>query len=502
MLENEKNEVEKNETEQIENREEAVEQENEIPIPEIQIPEEEISEDPIPETPVQDIPVQETPMTKRQKKHMHAFVKALCCGIIFGVVAGGIIMGSTVISKKVITPTVSIETNASKLAQTDASGAGSSTSAGNEYTVSQIAAQCKSSVVAITNQSVSEVRSMFGVMQQQNESSGSGVIIGKNDTELLIVTNNHVVEGSQSLTVCFNDSKDAVFNAQIKGTDSENDLAVIAIKLSDINEDTLSSISVATVGDSTKLEVGDGVVAIGNALGFGQSVTSGIVSALDREVTIDNTTATLLQTDAAINPGNSGGALFNMKGELIGINTAKYASETIEGMGFAIPMAKAEAVIDELKTQETREKLDKDYGYLNIAGGDVDETAVEMYGIPSGVYVSEVYDGGAAAKAGIKQGDIITAIGGKKVSGIQELKSQLQYFKAGEKVEVVIQRNSDGGYKEKTLEVTLDNASDHQTTQDSQSQGSQRGEADQDTWGSDGYQTIPYSEDPNGSLFQ
>ena len=343
---------------------------------------------------------------------------------------------------------------------------------------------------------------MFGVMQQQNESSGSGVIIGKNDTELLIVTNNHVVEGSQSLTVCFNDSKDAVFNAQIKGTDSENDLAVIAIKLSDINEDTLSSISVATVGDSTKLEVGDGVVAIGNALGFGQSVTSGIVSALDREVTIDNTTATLLQTDAAINPGNSGGALFNMKGELIGINTAKYASETIEGMGFAIPMAKAEAVIDELKTQETREKLDKDYGYLNIAGGDVDETAVEMYGIPSGVYVSEVYDGGAAAKAGIKQGDIITAIGGKKVSGIQELKSQLQYFKAGEKVEVVIQRNSDGGYKEKTLEVTLDNASDHQTTQDSQSQGSQRGEADQDTWGSDGYQTIPYSEDPNGSLFQ
>ena len=201
-------------------------------------------------------------------------------------------------------------------------------------------------------------------MQQQSTGSGSGVIIGKNDTELLIATNNHVVSGAESLTVCFNDDKDAVFDAKIKGTDPNNDLAVIAIQLSDISEDVLNSISIATLGDSTQMEVGDQVVAIGNALGFGQSVTTGIISAVDREVTIDDTTATLLQTDAAINPGNSGGALFNMKGEVIGINSAKYASDEVEGMGFAIPMSKAQSIIENLMNQETRDKLTSNYGFL------------------------------------------------------------------------------------------------------------------------------------------
>ena len=220
---------------------------------------------------------------------------------------------------------------------------------------------------------------MFGTMQQQSTGSGSGVIIGKNDTELLIATNNHVVSGAESLTVCFNDDKDAVFDAKIKGTDADNDLAVIAIKLSDISEDVLNSISVATLGDSTQMEVGDQVVAIGNALGFGQSVTSGVISALDREVTIDDTTATLMQTDAAINPGNSGGALFNMKGEVIGINSAKYASDQVEGMGFAIPMAKAQGIIENLM-----DKVDNlilcggmTYTFAKAQGGKIGNSIVE-----------------------------------------------------------------------------------------------------------------------------
>lgn len=259
---------------------------------------------------------------------------------------------------------------------------------------------------------------MFGTMQQQSTGSGSGVIIGKNDTELLIATNNHVVSGAESLTVCFNDDKDAVFDAKIKGTDPNNDLAVIAIQLSDISEDVLNSISIATLGDSTQMEVGDQVVAIGNALGFGQSVTTGIISAVDREVTIDDTTATLLQTDAAINPGNSGGALFNMKGEVIGINSAKYASDEVEGMGFAIPMSKAQSIIENLMNQETRDKLTSNYGFLNITGQDVSSEEAEKYNVPEGVYVSRTTDGGAAANAGIQRGDIITKLGNTTITTI------------------------------------------------------------------------------------
>ena len=329
---------------------------------------------------------------------------------------------------------------------------------------------------------------MFGTMQQQSTGSGSGVIIGKNDTELLIATNNHVVSGAESLTVCFNDDKDAVFDAKIKGTDADNDLAVIAIKLSDISEDVLNSISVATLGDSTQMEVGDQVVAIGNALGFGQSVTSGVISALDREVTIDDTTATLMQTDAAINPGNSGGALFNMKGEVIGINSAKYASDQVEGMGFAIPMAKAQGIIENLMNQETRDKLTSDYGFLNITGQDVSSDVAEMYGIPEGVYVSGTTDGGAAANAGIQKGDIITKLGNTTITSISQLKEELQYYKAGETVEITLQRNSDNkGYQEQTVKVTLDNASEQSnTTSQRDSSQSQSGTQTVPGYGSDG----------------
>lgn len=442
---------------------------------------------------------QETPKQKRKhKRSMNLYAKVICCAILFGAISGGMVLGSFMIGKNAVktTPTANLETNAAKLSTSSGSKSGSSSSSGDTYTVAQIAEQCKSSVVAITNQSVQEVQTMFGTMQQQSTGSGSGVIIGKNDTELLIATNNHVVSGAESLTVCFNDDKDAVFDAKIKGTDADNDLAVIAIKLSDISEDVLNSISVATLGDSTQMEVGDQVVAIGNALGFGQSVTSGVISALDREVTIDDTTATLMQTDAAINPGNSGGALFNMKGEVIGINSAKYASDQVEGMGFAIPMAKAQSIIENLMNQETRDKLTSDYGFLNITGQDVSSDVAEMYSIPEGVYVSGTTDGGAAANAGIQKGDIITKLGNTTITSISQLKEELQYYKAGETVEITLQRNTDNkGYQEQTVKVTLDNASEQSNTTTSQSNSSQS---------QSGSQTVPgYGSDgSNGSSIE
>ena len=421
---------------------------------------------------------EETPKQKKKHKHsMNVYAKVICCAILFGAISGGMILGSFMIGKNSVktAAVTNIETNADKLSTNSSTkSTKSSSSSDGTYTVAEIAKQCESSVVAITNQSVQEVQTMFGTMQQQSTGSGSGVIIGKNDSELLIATNNHVVANSESLSVCFNDNKDAVFDAKIKGTDADNDLAVVAIKLSDISEDVLNSISIATLGDSTQMEVGDQVVAIGNALGFGQSVTSGVISALDREVTIDDTTATLMQTDAAINPGNSGGALFNMKGEVIGINSAKYASSEVEGMGFAIPMAKAQSIIENLMNQETRDKLTSDYGFLNITGQDVSSDVAEMYNIPEGVYVSGTTDGGAAANAGIQKGDIITKLGNTTITSISQLKEELQYYKAGETVDITIQRNSDNGYKEQTLKVTLDNASEQQNTtttnQNSQSQ--------------------------------
>lgn len=438
---------------------------------------------------------QKDKLAKKHKKSMNAYAKAICCAILCGAIAGSMVIGSFAIGKNTVRSTASIETNATKLSTSSSSDDADSTDTASdtEYTVSEITKQCKSSVVAITNQSVSEVQTMFGTVQQQSTGSGSGVIIGKNDTELLIATNYHVIEDAEELTVCFNDDENAVFTAKVKGTSEENDLAVIAIQLSDISDDVLESISIATIGDSTQMEVGDSVVAIGNALGNGQSVTTGIISAVDREVTIDDYTASLLQTDAAINPGNSGGALFNMKGELIGINSAKYASDEVEGMGFAIPMATAQSIIENLMNQETRDKLTSDYGYLSISGQDVSETVAEMYGIPQGVYVATAVDGGAAAKAGIEKGDIITKLNDTTITTIAELKEELQYYAAGEVVTITLQRNGDNGYEEKTVEVTLDNASEQSTT--SNSQNSQSGQ-------SDSIQSLPDTQDGISGYFR
>ena len=320
--------------------------------------------------------------------------------------------------------------------------------------VSDIVENTLPSIVSITNMSVQEVQNFFGgISQQESESAGSGIIISQNDSELLVVTNNHVVEGSDTLTVTFNDGNSV--EAQIKGTDSARDLAVVAVPLDKISDDTMNAIKVATLGDSDSLKVGEPAIAIGNALGYGQSVTTGIVSATGR--TIDGFDGEYIQTDAAINPGNSGGALLNANGEVIGINSAKINSSAVEGMGFAIPISDASDVIQNLMNKETRSKVsDEERGYLGIEGYDVSEEGAQMYNMPTGVYVKEVMSGGGAEKAGLTKGSIITGFEGSSISGMSSLQEQLQYYKAGEEVTLTVQiPDKNGEYTEKDIKVTL-----------------------------------------------
>ncbi len=401
----------------------------------------------------------------------HPVITAIVSAVVCGAIIAAFVVGSFAIGRNMNSQTansVTITTNEDKLATAEENDKvtvdAEALAANGEYTVAQIAEECGSSVVAITNRSVQEVQTMFGYMEEESEGSGSGVIIGLTDDELLIVTNYHVVEDADELTVCFFDSEDAVYSALVKGTDPNNDLAVVAVQAGNMDPAVLSAISIATIGDSTAMKVGDEVVAIGNALGLGQSVTSGIISALDREVVMDTYTARLIQTDAAINPGNSGGALFNMQGELIGINSAKYASEEIEGMGFAIPTSIAQPVIESLMSLQTREKLTENYGCLNITGTDVTTDAYISYGMPQGVYIVSVLDGGAAANAGMQTGDIITSMDGISVTSIETMKDRLQYYAAGETVDFTIARNSGNGYEEMDVTVTLDNASEQDSS--------------------------------------
>lgn len=346
-------------------------------------------------------------------------------------------------------------------------------------TVAAVAQASMPSVVAITTVSVQEIPSFFGYSSRQykSASTGSGIIVGDNDDELLIATNNHVVDGATTLSVCFigddvanaetetvnaGDNgdlnvEDAV-SAKIKGTDADNDLAVVAVKKSDIPEDTLNQIKIAQIGSSDDLAVGQQVVAIGNALGYGQSVTSGWISALNRTISTDDGTNStgLIQTDAAINPGNSGGALLNMKGELIGINSAKYADSAVEGMGYAIPISKAKPILEELMNRETREKVDSSKkGYLGVSLANLTTEAIEMYNMPTGAFVRSVEDDSPAQEAGICKGDIIVKFDGQKVSDGDDLLDKLQYYKSGEKIEAVIARATNGEYEENTIELTL-----------------------------------------------
>ena len=357
--------------------------------------------------------------------------------------------------------------------------------------VSDITTSAMPSIVAITNKSVQEVQdyfSQFGfggqgqTQTQETESQGSGIIIGKNDSELLMVTNNHVVEGADTLSVCFIDNQ--VYEAAIKGTDPENDLAVIAVPLDSISDDTMSQIAVASIGDSDSLKVGEQVVAIGNALGYGQSVTTGIVSAVNRTLSSDSSdtqdsnsssddssSATYIQTDAAINPGNSGGALLNMNGEVIGINSAKLASTEVEGMGYAIPISRVSDIIDNLMNQTTRTKVDSDkQGTIGIKGINVTSDVQDKYGLPEGIYVSEVTSGSAADKADITSGSVITKFDGKSVTDIESLQDLLQYYEAGETVELTLQVPDSDSYKEKTVSITLGNKSDNSSDGNSQTE--------------------------------
>lgn len=353
-------------------------------------------------------------------------------------------------------------------------------------TVAAVAQASMPSVVAITTVSVQEIPSFFGYSSHQykSASTGSGIIVGDNDDELLIATNNHVVDGATTLSVCFigddvanaetetvnaGDNgdlnvEDAV-SAKIKGTDADNDLAVVAVKKSDIPEDTLNQIKIAQIGSSDDLAVGQQVVAIGNALGYGQSVTSGWISALNRTISTDDGTNStgLIQTDAAINPGNSGGALLNMKGELIGINSAKYADSAVEGMGYAIPISKAKPILEELMNRETREKVDSSKkGYLGVSLANLTTEAIEMYNMPTGAFVRSVEDDSPAQEAGICKGDIILKFDGQKVSDGDDLLDKLQYYKSGEKIEAVIARATNGEYEENTIELTLGTRPDNE----------------------------------------
>lgn len=340
--------------------------------------------------------------------------------------------------------------------------AGSQGAASLDTDVSDIVEQAMPSVVAITSTAVYQTNNygygwFFGGGSQTYEvpSSGSGIIIGENDTELLIVTNNHVVEGSSSLKVTFID--DQAVDAVIKGTDEETDLAVIAVPLENITEDTRSKISIARLGSSDELKVGQGVIAIGNALGYGQSVTVGYVSALDRQVRVsENTTRTLLQTDAAINPGNSGGALLNMRGEVIGINAAKYSSTDVEGIGYAIPISKAEDILSQLMERKTRTAVAEDKrGYLGIQGTSVSEDASKSFGMPLGVYVYKILENGAAANSDLKEKDIITKFDGQTVKSMTELQDLLACYQVGDQVEMTVQTQVDGTYQERNVTVTL-----------------------------------------------
>lgn len=360
-----------------------------------------------------------------------------------------------------------------------------STAKGN-LDVSEIASEALPSIVSITTKSVQEVQNYFGMygmygyapqqQEQEVEGSGSGIIVGKNDDELLIVTNYHVVEGADTLSVAFTDGN--AVEASVKGFDEERDLAVVSVSLDDVEDDTMDAISIAKIGSSDDLKVGEQVIAIGNALGYGQSVTTGIVSAKNRRMDSDNNTVTdgsddssdgvnLIQTDAAINPGNSGGALLNMEGEVVGINSAKLASTEVEGMGYAIAISDVTDILQNLMNETSRDKLDdSEHGVLGIKGSSVSSEAVQMYGIPAGVFVKKVTEGGAADKAGLKANSVITEFNGKTVSSIDQLIEYLSYYEPDEEVELTVQVPHGTSYKEETVKVTLDENTDADDSDD------------------------------------
>ena len=443
-------------------------------------------------------PALNTSGPSEHKKNRNSFQKkaetTVALAVIFGLVAAVVFQAANFTADRFLntgSSTAQIGTTQSVNQQEAVSDSGSTDeqtiadTASENGAVAAVAQASMPSVVAITTVSVQEIPSFFGYGSRQYNSaaSGSGIIVGDNDDELLIATNNHVVEGATTLSVCFigddvtnaetetvnaGDNgdlnvEDAV-SAKIKGTDADNDLAVVAVKKADIPEDTLSQIKIAQIGSSDDLVVGQQVVAIGNALGYGQSVTSGWVSALNRTISTDDGDSTgLIQTDAAINPGNSGGALLNMKGELIGINSAKYADSSVEGMGYAIPISKAKPILEDLMNRETREKVDSsEKGYLGVVLANLTTEAIQMYNMPTGAFVRGVEQNSPAQESGLCKGDIIVKFDGQKVSDGDDLMDKLQYYKSGEKIEAVIARANNGVYEESTIELTLGTRPDNE----------------------------------------
>lgn len=410
---------------------------------------------------------QQDPRPQKEKKPRKKMPKAVAVtglALLFGVVSSATFLTSNIIGEKILGLDDSSRNTSSSTKSVNSNASLSQTSSVVTSDVSDIVDRVMPSIVSITNMSVEEVRSFFGgVTEQTSESAGTGIIISQNDSELLIVTNNHVVEGSNTLTVTFEDETSV--EANIKGTNAEYDVAVIAVPLESIPDETMDVISVATLGDSTALKVGEPAIAIGNALGYGQSVTTGVISALNRSVsetdsqtgqTVESS-AKLIQTDAAINPGNSGGALVNASGEVVGINSSKLIGETVEGVGYAIPISDVSDLIQELMNQETKTKVDEaDQGVIGITGMDVPAEYSEQLNMPNGVYVTEVSPNGGAAAAGMTRGCIITAINGTSVDSMSALQEQLQYYAKGETVTLTIQvPQTNGEYAEQSVEVTL-----------------------------------------------
>ena len=380
--------------------------------------------------------------------------KLVASAVAFGLIAGLVMQGVTYGFSK-----AGIGNGATQLATTKTTSSSSSTSSED---LSGVSSNVMPSIVSITGKFETTSQSWFGQTQSsESEGVGSGIIIGKKDGKILIATNNHVVVDAKSLSVGFVDGKSA--SATIRGTDSDADLAVVEVNTKDMKASTLKKIAVITLGDSSKLKTGERAIAIGNALGYGQSVTGGYISALNRQVQLTDKTMTLIQTDAAINPGNSGGALLNSKGELIGINTVKYSSEDVEGMGYAIPINTAKPIINKLIKNEATSESEQ--AYLGVSGQTIDSSMASQFDMPSGVYVQQVIKSSPAQKAGISAGDVIVSIDGSSVSTMDGLKEKISNLKAGKKVKIVVKRqNQMGTYEKKTLTVTLGKKSDAPST--------------------------------------
>lgn len=401
---------------------------------------------------------------KKEKKGSGFFKKALVCiclGLFFGLFAGVGFYAVQLGTGMLVPGGEASEENVTDVLAEDAVKEPIPLNSTSNYTVVQsnvteVAEKVMPAMVSIVNKYTVTSNFWGQTFSEQEASSGSGIIVGETDKELLIVSNNHVVEGAEVLEITFIDG--SVAEARIKGLDSDMDLAVIAVSLEAVSEETMAAITIATLGNSDELKLGEPVIAIGNALGYGQSVTDGIVSALNREITMeDGTTGTFIQTNAAINPGNSGGALLNVNGEVVGINSSKIGGTAIEGMGYAIPITSASPIISDLMERQTRNKVAEDeVGYMGISLQEVTSQIAEMYNWPQGIYVLAVEEGSAAEKAGMLIGDIIVKFDGQKITSYAELQNVMQYFAAGDTAKVTVMRQEGGKYVQHDMEITLD----------------------------------------------